>query len=110
MSYPHSNIWCRTKNIEVCICPDSYQDAYSRAFYIAVDANEWQRKTSSIISKIYCTYISKYLRLNRPDLLKLCNVGAANKEHESRQRDSLPFELLKNKLYNKSWTIFIIIL
>ncbi len=38
-----------------------------------------------------------YLRLNRPDLLKLYSADAANKEHEFWQRDSLAFELLKKQ-------------
>ncbi|MEO6637713.1 MAG: hypothetical protein ABIN25_05525 [Ginsengibacter sp.] len=38
-----------------------------------------------------------YLRLNRPDLLKIYSVDAANKEYEFWQRDSLAFELLKKQ-------------
>ena len=38
-----------------------------------------------------------YLQVNKPDLLKLYLVEAANKKYEFWQRDSLAFELLKKQ-------------
>ena len=38
-----------------------------------------------------------YLLTNKPDLLKLYSVDAANKKYEFWQRDSLAFELLKKQ-------------
>jgi REP element-mobilizing transposase RayT len=39
----------------------------------------------------------KCLQINKPDLLKLYSVDAANKKYEFWQRDSLAFELLKRQ-------------